>query len=156
MPTSSIPAVIDYLVQQIVALPECAAPCTVHDGFPVATGNPAVAIGVVPHEDGNTPNDVVHAQLGAQMEWETYNVPCVVSAWVGGGDEASKPARDAAFRVYDAIVTLVRADRTLGGNLHSGAAIVTQTRVDQAASAEQAGEGRSCAIAFVVNCKNRF
>jgi len=156
MATSSIPSTIDYLVAQIAALPECAAPCTVHDGFPAATGNPAVAIGVVPFEDGNTPNEVVHAQLGAQMEWETYNVPCVVSSWVGGGDEAAKPARDAAFTIYDAIVTKVRADRTLGGSLHSGAAIVTQTRVDQTVTAEEAGEGRSCSIAFVVQCKNRF
>lgn len=154
MPTSSIPAVIDYLVTEIRALPECKAPCSVHDGFPVGTGNPAVAIGVVPHEDGVTAAEVVHAQLGAQMEWETYNVPIVVSAYVGGSD--AKPARDKAFTVYNAIVTLVRADRTLGGLLHGGAAIVTSTRVDQTTAAEQAGEGRACAVAFLVQCKNRF
>lgn len=156
MPQSSIPAAIDYLVQQVRALPECAAPCSVHDGFPTATGNPAVAIGVVPHVDGNTASEVVHAQLGGDMEYETYNVPCVVSAWFGGGDEAAKPARDAAFTVYNAIVTLVRTDRTLGGALHSGWALVTQTAVTQASNAEQAGEGRSCAIAFVVQCRNKF
>lgn len=156
MATSSINTAIDYLVQQIRALPECAAPCSVHDGFPAGTGNPAVAIGVVPHEDGNTAAEVVHAQLGAQMEWETYNIPCVVSSWVGGGEDAMKPARDAAFTVYNAIVTLVRADRTLGSLLRGGAAIVTQTRVDQTVTADQAGEGRSCAIAFLVQCKNRF
>ncbi len=156
MATSSIPAAIDYLVAAVRALPECAAPCTVHDGFPVGSGNPAVAIGIVPHEDGDTPNDVVHAQLGAQMEWEKYEIPCVVEAWVGGGEEAAKPARDAAFTILNAIVTRVRQDRTLGGALHSGAALLTGVRMDQTSAPTQAGEGRTCQVAFVVRCENRF
>lgn len=156
MATSSIPAAIDYLVAQTRALPECADPVTVHDGFPAGSGNPAVAIGVVPHEAGDTSDEVVHAQLGAQMEREYYDIPCEVVAWVGGGEEAVKTARDAAFTIYNAIVTRVRQDRTLGGALHSGAAIVTTMRMEQTSEPIQAGEGRACSIKFAVRCENRF
>lgn len=156
MAISSIPAAIDYLVATVRLLPECGPPVTVHDGFPAGTGNPAVAIGVVPHEDGVTARESIHAQLGAQAEYETFNIPVIIESWVGGGEEAMKPARDAAFRIFDAINTAVRADRTLGGALHGGAAILTSTRVDQTATAEAAGEGRACSVMFLVNCKNRF
>jgi hypothetical protein len=154
--TSSIPAAIDYLVTQVRALPECAAPVTVHDGFPVDTGQTAVAIGVVPHEEGDTENEVVYAQLGANMEWEEYDVPCIITAWIGGSEEATKQARDAAFTIFDAVVTKVRADRSLGGALHSAPALVTGIRVEQTFTPTQAGEGRTCAISFKVRCKNRF
>lgn len=156
MATSSIPAAIDYLVAAARALPEFAAPVTVHDGFPAGAGNPALAIGVVPHEDGDTPNDVVHAQLGALMEREFYDIPCEIAAWVGGGEEATKTARDQAFTLFNAFTTKVRQDRTLGNALHSGAALVTGVRVDQTAEPTQAGEGRTCSIKFVVRCENRF
>lgn len=156
MATSSIPAAIDYLVAAVRALPECATPVTVHDGFPAGSGNPAVAIGVVPQEDGATPDDVVYGQLGAQMEREHYDIPCEVVAWVGGGEEATKAARDAAFTIYNAVVTKIRQDRTLGGSLHSGAALVTGMRLDQTSDPQQAGEGRACSIKFVIRCENRF
>lgn len=154
--TSSIPAAIDYLVSTVRALPECAPPVSVHDGFPAGTGNPAVAIGVVPNEDGVTARESVHAQLGAQAEYETFSIPVAIESWIGGGEEAMKPARDAAFTIFNAINTAVRADRTLGGVLHGGAAILTSTRVDQTVTADAAGEGRSCSVMFLVQCKNRF
>jgi hypothetical protein len=154
--TSSIPAAIDYLVAQTRLLPECAAPVTVHDGWPVGTGNSAVAIGVVPHVDGSTPDEVVHGQLGAQMEREYYDIPCVISTWVGGGEEAVKASRDQAFTIYNAIISKVRQDRTLGGALHSGWAIVTGMHMDQTVTPQEAGEGRTCSISFVVRCENRF
>ncbi len=156
MATSSIPAAIDYLVSAARALPEFAAPVTVHDGFPVGPGNPALAIGVVPNEDGDTPNEVVHAQLGALMEREFYDIPCEIAAWVGGGEEAAKAARDQAFVLFDAVTTKIRLDRTLGGALHSGAALATGVRMEQTAEPTQAGEGRTCSIRFVVRCENRF
>ncbi len=156
MATSSVPAAVDYLVAAARALPDLPESATVHDGFPVAAGNPGFAIGVVPHEDGDTPNDVVHAQLGAQMERESYGIPCEIVAWVGGGEEAAKAARDQAFAIFNAFVTKIRQDRTLGNALHSGAALVTGVRMDQTATAPEAGEGRACSITFVVRCENRF
>jgi hypothetical protein len=156
MATSSIPAAIDWLYAEVRALPECAAPVTVHDGFPAGTGATAVAIGVRPHEDGDTEDEVVEAQLGAQLEWEQYLIPCIVSAWIGGGEESTKTARDAAFTVFNAIVTRIRQDRTLGGALHSSYALVTGIQVEQTFTPTQAGEGRTCSISFNVRCKNRF
>jgi hypothetical protein len=155
MATSSIPAAVDYLVAAARALPGLTTDA-VSDGFPTSSTNPAFAIGVVPFDEGDTPNEVVHAQLGAQMEREYYDIPCEIAAGVGGGEEAAKTARDQAFAIYDAFVTKVRQDRTLGNALHSGAALVTRMRMDQTATPEEAGNGRVCSIKFVVRCENRF
>ena len=154
--TSSIPAAIDYLVTNIGALTECAAPVIVEDGWPTRSAPSGVAVGVIPG-DGITDDEVTHAQLGAQMEWEQYEIPCIVWAHVGGN--TAKTARDAAFAIYNAIVALVRtnpAGRTLGGALNSNVAIVHNVRVVQTDTAEDAGEGRRCEIRFSVGCKNRF
>lgn len=155
MATSSIPAAVDYLVATARALPGLTAEA-VSDGFPVTGANPAFAVGIVPYDDGSTQNEVVHGQLGAQMEREFYDIPCEIAAGGGGGEEAAKTARDAAFGVFNAFVTAIRQDRTLGGALHSGAALVTGVRMDQTATPEEAGRGRVCSIKFVVRCENRF
>ncbi|MFG1776616.1 hypothetical protein ACGFIG_09325 [Micromonospora sp. NPDC049048] len=155
MATSSIPAAVDYLVTKARALPGLTRDA-VSDGFPVTGADPAMAIGVIPFDDGDTPNEVVHAQLGAQMERETYEIPCEIAASAGGGEEAAKVARDKAFAIYNAFVTEVRRDRTLGGALHSGHALVTRMRMEQTATPEEAGKGRVCSIKFVVRCENRF
>lgn len=156
MAISSVPAAVDYLVAAARALPGMPETLQVSDGFPAGNGNPAFAIGVVPWDDGDTPNEVVHAQLGAQMERETYEIPCEIAAGVGGGEEAAKTARDQAFAIFNAFVTQIRRDRTLGGALHSGAALVTRVRMDQTAEPGEAGTGRICSIKFVVRCDNRF
>lgn len=156
MVTSSIPAAIDYLVSTIAALPECAAPVVVEDGWPTRSAPTGVGIGVIPG-DGITDDVVTHAQLGAQMEWEQYEIPCMVWAHVGG--TSAKQARDAAFTIFNAIVTKIRTNpdgRTLGGALRSGAAIVHDVRVRQTEDADDAAYGRSCEIRFSVGCNNRF
>ncbi len=155
MATSSIPAAIDYLVATAKALPNLPAG-TVSDGFPVGAADPAFAIGIIPFDDGDTQNEVVYAQLGAGMEWEEYEIPCEIAAGSGGGEEAAKTARDAAFAIFDAFVTAVRQDRTLGGALRSAPALVTRVRVEQTFEPGEAGRGRVCSIKFSVHCKNRF
>lgn len=156
MATSSIPAAIDYLVATITALPECAAPIIVEDGWPTRSAPSGVGIGVIP-SDGTTEDEVTHAQLGAQMEWEEYEIPCIVWAHIGGS--SAKTARDAAFVIFNAIVTKVRTNpdgRTLGGALHSGVAVVHSVRIVQTDDPEEAGDGRMCEIRFNVGCNNRF
>lgn len=156
MATSSIPAAIDYLVTTIAALPECALPVIVEDGWPTRSAATGVAIGVIPGDD-TTDDEVTHAQLGAQMEYEEYEIPCIVWAHVGGA--SAKQARDAAFAVFNAFVSKVRTNpdgRTLGGALHSGTAIVRNVRVAQTGTAAEAGDGRMCEIRFSVHCKNKF
>lgn len=156
MVTSSIPGGIDWLVTNITALPECAAPVGVFDGWP-GRADTGVVIGITP-EDDETDVEPMHAELGAQKEWEEYVIPCVLWAYVGGGPEAMKTARDAAFVVFDAIQTLIRTTtgRTLGDNLHSGVAAVRSWRIKQTGDAEEAGTGRTCTIRFNILCKNRF
>jgi len=156
MPTSSIPAAIDYLVVAITALPACAAPCIVEDGWPTRSSPVGVGIGVIPGDD-TTDDEVTFAQLGAQMEWEQYEIPCIVWANVGGA--SAKTARDQAFAIFDAIVAAVRVNpdgRTLGGALNSNHAIVHNVRIVQTGDAEAAGDGRTCEIRFTVGAKNRF
>lgn len=156
MATSSIPAAIDYLVSTIRQLPECAEPVIVEDGWPTRSAPKGVGIGVIPG-DGTTDDEVAHAQLGAQMEWEVYEIPCIV--WAHVGSASAKDARDAAFVMFNAIVTKIRENptgRTLGGALHSGAAIVHNVRIVQTDTPAEAGEGRMCEIHFNVRCKNRF
>lgn len=154
--TSSIPVAIDYLVATIAALPACALPVIVEDGWPERTAPKGVGIGVIPG-DGTTDDEVTHAQLGAQMEFERYEIPCVVWAHVGG--TSAKTARDEAFTIFNAIIAMIRinpAGRTLGGALNSGAAIVHNVRVEQTDDAIDAGYGRMCVIKFNVGCNNRF
>lgn len=156
MATSSIPAAIDYLVATIAALPECASPVIVEDGWPTRSAPKGVGVGVIPG-DGTTDDEVTHAQLGAQMEWEAYEIPCIV--WAHTGSAVAKEARDAAFTIFNAIVSKIRENplgRTLGGALHSGAAMVHSVRVVQTDSPAEAGGGRMCEVRFSVGCKNRF
>lgn len=156
MATSSIPAAIDYLVTAIRSLPECAEPVIVEDGWPTRRAAKGVGVGVIPG-DGVTDDEVAHAQLGAQMEFEQYTIPCLV--WAHAGGASAKTARDQAFVIFNAIATKIRENpvgRTLGGALNSGAAVIQNVRVEQTATAQEAGEGRVCEIRFNVQAKNRF
>jgi len=154
--TSSIPAAIDYLYATVSALPECAPPVVVCDGWPDQRADVGVVIGVTP-EDPTTEDDVTHAQLGAQTQWEEYGIPCIIWARAVGGGRPMKTARDAAFTILDALDSHLRTPtgRTLGGALRSGTAIAANVRIQQTGSAEQAGEGRVCEIHFSVMCRSR-
>lgn len=153
MATSAIPAAIDYLVATATALPECAAPVRVFDGWPDGRAETALTIGVTP-EDGDTEDAVTHGNLGAQTQWEDFTVPCLIWAHRAGGG-AMKAARDAAFAILNALDTHLRTHRDLGGALKSGTAIAANVVVRQTNDAEQAGEGRVCEISFDVLCRSR-
>jgi hypothetical protein len=154
MATSSIPAAIDYLVATVAALPACADPVVVSDGWPTQRADVGVTIGITPDDDA-TNDEPFHAELGAQAQWELYTIPCIAWAYVGG--TSMKAARDAVFAVVDAIDTLLRTTtgRTLGGALHSGTAILTNVRIEQTGEAAEAGEGRACKVFFGIACKSR-
>jgi hypothetical protein len=152
--TSSIPGAIDYLYATVAALPQCAAPVVVSDGWPDLDGDVGVVIGLTP-DDATTDDEVTHGQLGAQTQWETYAIPCVIWARVGG--TSMKAARDQAFSILDAIDSHLRTPtgRTLGGVLHSGTAYAGNVVIHQTGDAAQAGEGRTCEIRFDIVCKSR-
>jgi hypothetical protein len=155
--TSSIPGAIDYLYATVAALPQCAAPVVVSDGWPDLDGDVGVVIGLTP-DDATTDDEVTHGQLGAQTQWETYSIPCVIWARAVGGARPMKTARDQAFAILNAIDSHLRiptTGRTLGGVLQSGTAYAGNVTIRQTGDAAQAGEGRTCEIRFDVLCKSR-
>lgn len=155
MAESCIPAVIDWMVAEFAALPQCAPPVGVFDGWPAeprpATG---LAIGVTP-EDPQAESLSVHAALGPNMEYESPVIPNTL--WCYVNDDDPKGARDGAFAVLNALITRVRQDRSCGGAIHSGAALLTGVLVDQTVVPTDEGNGRQCQIRFsVVIDRNRF
>lgn len=146
---------IDYLVTSVRALPECADPVVVSDGYTARRGNTMVWLGVS-NEDGTSEVGVDWAGLGAQREDESFDIPCLIEVYRGGADNAVKPARDAAIVILDAINAKVRTDRSLGGALAPGAAGVRDIRLRQTADPEEAGDGRYARIYFNVRCTSRF
>lgn len=156
MATSSIPAAIDYLFTTISALPACAAPVVVCDGWPDQRADTGVVVGVTP-EDPATEDAVTHGQLGAQTQWEEYTIPCVIWARKVGGVRPMKAARDAAFVILNAIDSHLRTPigRALGGALNSGSAMATNVLIHQTGTAQEAGDGRVCEIHFDIVCKSR-
>jgi hypothetical protein len=150
---TSVFDVIDYLYTTISALPACAAPVAVHDGWPgVYMADDMVCIGGTP-ADTEQSAARGYVSLGAQKVDEEYEIPIYVRSYRGGTDQ--KAARDAAKTIYYAIEAALRADLTLGGNLNIHPAIVGTLNVKQT-SAEDATEGRIAEVEFGVRCKNRY
>ena len=156
MATSTIPGAVDYLVSTVRDLAAFAEPVIVCDGWPDQGAETAIVIGITP-EDDSTGVQNFHAELGAQAQWEEYDIPCTIWAQRGGAQEAMKIARDAAFTLFDALDSHLRtaAGRTLGGALRSGAAILSAVAVQQTGDAPEAGDGRQCQLLFTIRCKSR-
>lgn len=152
--SSSTPAALDYLVSQIRALPEALAPVVVSDGWPPARSDQLVVIGITPEEDDQEATGG-YAELDRTAEYETIEVPSLIAVRMAGAD-AMKSARDRAFAIFDAIRTLVRADRRLGGAVAPGLpARISRWTISQTADAQQAGEGRVCEIQWVLTWQHR-
>lgn len=156
MATSSIPGAIDHLVTWARAASQFAAPVVVCDGLPDAEAALGIAFGVTPGGDDTNANNF-HAELGAQAQWEEYDIPCLIWSFQGGGAEVMKTARDNAFTLLNALDTYLRTTtgRTLAGVLSSGHAIITPVSIRQTDLPEQAGEGRVCELVFSIHCKSR-
>lgn len=146
---------IDYLFTQATALPECADPVVVSDGYPQTRADLHLDIGVT-NEDGTSEVGSDWAGLGANREDETFNIPCLIESYWGGGDEAVKPARDAAIVILDALNAKIRTDRSLGAALSSGHAAIRDVRLVQTNNPDEAGGGRYARIYFNVQCSSRF
>jgi hypothetical protein len=164
--TSALPAVIDYLVATIGALPACAAPCVVSDGYlPELVAGPIVLVGV-DEQTGETQSASIFNVLGAKSSDETFEIPCAIySTYLGTSDSASP--RNAAFAIYDAILTAIRADPTFGDSTYSGAGgafspqlggfgFISAFKFVQTNTSEEASGGRIARIYFTVKCRNYF
>jgi hypothetical protein len=151
---SSVPAVLDWLVAAIKALPACAAPVAVSDGFPSERSNSLVTVGV-DERDAETDSTSTFGVLGGKSNDEQYKIPCLIACY-GGGATAKTP-RDAAFAIWNPIASMILTDPTLGGTLVGAAfAKVEAFRFYQTNVASEAGEGRDARIYFTIHVHNYF
>ena len=154
---TSVPDVIDYLMATITALPECASPVQVTDGFPgTFQSQQMVCVGGGPDDDEQSAlRDYVVLGTGPQAREEDYEVVLYLRCWAGG-DLAQKPVRDQVFVIYKAIEAAVNLDKNLGGNISKhyparlGGMNLIQTKADGARA------GRVAEIRCTVNVKHRY
>jgi hypothetical protein len=149
---TSVGAAIDYLVTMAKGLDETAN-AVVSDGFTAQDGSAFVLVGV----DEDTPDStgaVEWAGVGGKPLDEAYEIPVAIHC--ATGDPVAKTARDAAIAIFDAFLTALLEDVSLGGALHSGSAMVADVRLRQTNTPADAGEGRVAAIYFNVRCTNRM
>jgi hypothetical protein len=150
MPTSSIPAVIDWLVAGVTALglPGFA----ISDGVPMYGSACGVTVGVTPG-DWEIPGTVDMQYAGGVTDHESYSIPTII--WASNGGSIQKTARDAAFVPFNAILGMIRADRSAGGVLNGAYLQVITARLVQT-STDESGKGRIAMIHFDVHVeKNR-
>ena len=151
---SSLPGVLDYLHQQIPALPavQQLRP-VVADGWPDQRGDVLIALGVVPEED-EAGVVATYAELSRE-EYEEVTVPSIIAVRRSGANAASR-ARADAFALFDAIRELVRSDRRCGGAIVPGMpARIVSYDVAQTSRVQQAGEGRTCEIRWILTWQHR-
>lgn len=140
--TTSVPDVIDRLLALARALPECAPPVLVADGYPGTTlPDRLVTIGglVTPTADGVAD----WSALGAQRRTEDYEVEVTISCWSGGTSVDQKAARDQAYGIFNALDAAVQGDVSLAGAVRQ--ALFARHTLQQA-STETASSGVSAEI----------
>lgn len=141
---STIPAVLDALVARWrLALPGV----EVIDGEPVKTPEQdTVCVGCTAQPGSGVPvvqNTLDLADMSAGSNNESYDVTCVAASW--GGDSDTKPVRDRAFGLLDAVSKDVARDPRLGG-------LVMLARMStESYTQEQTTKGPVAAIQFVVH-----
>lgn len=116
--TSTVPAVLDYLVGAVrFALPDV----EVVDGQPVRdVERDVVLIGFTGNPGEAAVTDTrTREQMSASPDRERYEVTCLASSWPGGDtdDQSVKAARDRAYELVDAVNAEIVRDQTLGGRV---------------------------------------
>lgn len=97
----------------------------------------------------------VFVELGAQHIEETFEIPCYIDCGTGGDDQSE--SRNDAVAMFDAFVTFLRSDLTLGGALTNGRyAQLGSVQVDQTYNEGEAMQGRRTVISFSVVCRNKY
>jgi hypothetical protein len=175
MGTSTVPAVIDALLQKFSELAYTyeGAPLTVEvfDSYP-GPNQPAVLIAVggavVPTDEG----DQKWAGLGATARDEDYEVVCYISAATGGASDtgvdptsqtsvsdAQRTVRQQAFSVLATIETALRADITLSQVATPPVGVlwceISKIALEQT-DAETAVVGRIATVTFHVHIRARI
>lgn len=152
MGDTSVPDVIDYLFNGITALPACASPVVVFDGYPTSEPQRYVVVGGIGDAAVANPQEV-WADIGAHERDEDYLVLCRVSSAVGSTSQ--KEARDGAYSLYKAIAAWVRSDDQLGGLVGPWPVEVAESQLAQT-DAEAAPAGRTALLDFYIRVRNRI
>jgi hypothetical protein len=165
--TTTVPDAIDYLLNMIAALPECAPPVAVLDGFPGEISGLDTIVTVGGEMNPTATGTMSWAALGGPVPArdERYTIDVGVWCWVGGSNnvddleslsDAQKTARDNAFTIVRAIEKAVRNDPTFGGLFGTGWSSVLDTfHVDQTNADTDPTQGRVCDVHFDVGVYSR-
>lgn len=154
MANTKLPAAIDWLVANITTAMSAAVPgAKVYDGFPTSEENDQVVIGASPRDDGEE-GDLEYIAIGNQAVDEEFDVPIAIRAHRGGNSQ--KGARDAAFAMFNAVVTTVRNSADMGGLLRPYTATIQSRVYVPTTDPEDAKTGREARIYFDVHCKARI
>lgn len=127
------------------------------DGFDSSGADDRLVIGRADPGDSAPSLDgtQMHLELGAQRIEERFDVPCYFDSWRGGGEASQAETRDAVLDLFNALVTYLQLDLTLGGALNRYAEI-TAVRMIPTPDLEHANDGRRQILFFTITCKNKF
>lgn len=153
MANPTLPAAIDFLVSGPAATLRAVTPTVViSDGLPVEASDDEVIVGVSPR-DTDTEGEMPFIAFGAMLQ-ESYDIPVAFSSWRGGSSQ--KTARDAVYALFNAWLTWLRANNTLGGALTFPVELRSLVYIPTTQRDPTRGEGRRATITFDVHCHSHI
>lgn len=152
MADSAFPAAIDALVSLTVTpLRAVNATVVISDGVPTEGAQDEVVFGLTPTDEATEGAQDFITFSNAPIN-EEFDIPIVFSSYRGGASQ--KVARDACYVLFNAFLTWLRSERTLGGAVMAVTEIRnkrdTPTKYD---ATRERGEGRRHTIEFDLHCK---
>lgn len=158
MSGTSIGPVIDYLVATTLALPACASPVLVSDGFNAFLPDSTLVLIGATDESGEIPCTLKFGAIGPRSTSEEFEIPCGIYAHTGSSTQ--KTVRDQVNTIFNAIIAFILADPSLGGNLGptagAGVASISGGPLIQTNVPVKAASGRSAFRLFTVKCVAYF
>lgn len=155
---SSIPAVIDYLLDKAIAAAGDAGgdEIAVDDGWPEEVAERMFGVGIDKPPDAVDPagEEASGTQgiltLGNLLLEEGFGVPNYIYDGTGGTNQ--KTCRDAAFDIFNPFMESLRDDPSMGGRCL--VSVIGNLAITGPRTAQEAARGRFCLIQFVVVCKS--
>lgn len=157
MATSSVPAVVDYLIAQANVVAAAQTTKTiVSDGYLAGEAAQWFAVGVTDKDD-TVDVRLKFGALGAKSSSEEFDIRCAIYA---AGGSSQKTYRDAVYAIFNAFITVILADPSLGGTLGpsagAGVASINAERLQQTRKPNEASQGREARLYFDVHCVAYF